>query len=257
MKTKRSHRCNKNRKTVKVGGRKKIASEYNGIDPIVSGSFWKQGHGGMMRLGSYGWKKRDYKLFKKSEESHYVLIYFHGKTEQGNIKFNVVGVFSDDGKTYKYPLKDDDLNKAKKAYKDELMDNMGELAKNKKSESEIPDEIAERLSNQGKGLIIKDINDTEYPIFFETEEAYNKFKMSITDPLAAATARPENIMSMEEALKHVDDYKQDNEQQLRAGPGSSGGRKNILKTRKRKHKRKTRRRKNNKRKSRRRSIKRR
>ena len=225
MKTKRNNRGNKNRKTMKVGGgnmfRKKIASDYAGTTPIVSGTFWKKGHGGI--VGSYDWKKRKYELYESNnlDEPYFVLIYFllDEKTEKGHIKFNEVDVFNEDDVVN--PLTESDLIQIKKKYKDELMDNMIELKKYKtKLESE-PGDTAERLSSQGKGLIIKDINDTEYPIFFENESDCNNFRVAVQTTIA-----------------------------LRAPNGGRArpGRKT------RKHKRKTRRRKNKKRKSRTRSI---
>ena len=237
MKTKRSHRCNKNRRTMKVGGgnmfRKKIAPKYSDTYKIHEGSFWKEGHGGMMGLGSYGWKKRDYKLFKKSEESHYVLIYFDGTTEQGNIKFNRGNVID---------IVDSIETKAiKMSYIAELTETLSGTQEERRIQA---NNMAERI----KVINITDIsaNNKEFPIFFETEADYTSFINKIKD-----NTSEEGDTTSEEG---------DTKSNVLAASGMSpkkGGSKNILKTRRRKHKRKTRRRKNNKRKSRRRSIKRR
>lgn len=213
MKTKRNNRRNKNRNTMKGGAGNmfgnKIPPDYIDVNPIVSGTFWKKGH----TMGS-GWKQRKYKLFKKPTESQYVLIYFKGKTEKGNIKFNSSDVFS---------LTKTDLEEAMNAYRQELMDDPGIQektmeARRKKQTSPVANILGS--DDLGLGLTIQDISGKLYPIFFPTNQ-YNTFMRKINNtpehnslpspPLAQCLNNEEYfkekiLLRLSEATKNTGEY---------------------------------------------------
>lgn len=200
--------------------RKKIASNYAGTTPIVSGTFWKKGHGGI--VGSNDWKKREYELYKSNDlyEPYFVLIYFlpDEKTEKGHIKFRFNNMYNENDKNK--------ISDIKKSYFAELTDTLPGNSVQRRGEA---NDMAEGIKVIN---IIDNIsgNNKKFPIFFETEADFNDFKSQIVGGTTSDVPAASDMSSQD------------------------GGSKNILKTRRRKHKRKTRRRKNKKRKSRTRSI---
>lgn len=146
MKTKRSHRCNKNRNTMKVGGDDSRTF-------LTQGVFWKKGHG-----PSYDWKNRKYYLYKvNGQNNKYQLEYYHGEKMKGIIIFesdNDNVITETDGNNLDIP-----------------MSFLGDLTER----TDYPNDVQTYIQDNTKKIKITDINKKEYPIFFEKIENYNNF----------------------------------------------------------------------------------
>ena len=144
MKTKRSNRRNKNRKTMKGGGD-------DSRTLLTQGVFWKKEHG-----PSYDWKKRKYYLYKvEGQNKKYQLEYYHGKKKKGIIIFesdNDNVITETDGNNLDIP-----------------MSFLGDLTE-KTNRSDLQTKILDT-----RKINITDIKEKVYPIFFETEVDYNNF----------------------------------------------------------------------------------